>query len=276
MRGYNGSGGSGSAAGSLTLYRMSRAFGWLSIIATVAIVIFLATVAYSASGIRYDGVTPLAGTGVPGNLVDFTVSVKLANPGYYPMQNFNLSLRVVYPQNGLLAIGSSMVNSLGGGSTQQIPVTFPVDLAAPQVRGLLTNDTKLTLAAWANATYGYFFPFHVTISDNISWGAPFYGLAVVAGTPTVGTGGTVVVPITISFSNHSPIPLVGYLGFSVASAAGVTCGSGNLNVTALPTQHYDSTTDVTVADGCNPQGGQVNATYTSALLTATLPPIQIP
>jgi hypothetical protein len=276
MTGPSRQGGYGQSAGSLAFYKASKAFGWLSIIVSIGIAIFLVTVAYSASGIRYDGVSPLGGSSVPGNVVDFTVTVTLSNPGYYSMDNFHLGLRVVYPQHGLLAVGSSAATSLSAESTQYVPVSFPVNMASPLVRGLLTNDSKLSMSAWVNTTYGYFFPVEVAVAENISWGAPFYGLSVETGTPTVGPNGTAIVPVTIAFSNHSPLPLIGSLSFAVLSAADATCGSGNLNVTALPTEHFDSTTDVTISGGCQPQGGQVVATYTSSLLTATLPPIQVP
>jgi len=270
------SGRSGSSAGQLTLYKVGKAFNWVSIIVAIAIAIFLVTVAYSASEIRYEGISPLGGTSIPGNVVDFTVTVALSNPGYYSLQNFHLALHMIYPQHGVIADSASSVTVLAGRSTQYVPITFPVDLASPQIRDLLTNDTTLDLSAWANATYGYLFPFDVEIAKNVSWGAPFYDLSVAAGTPAVGPNGTAQVPVSISFSNHSPLPLVGYLGFAVMSAAGMTCGSGNLNVTTLPNEHFDSTTDVAISTGCQPQGGTVDATYSSPLLTTVLPPIQLP
>src|SRR5208282_929363 len=144
----------------------------------------------------------------------------LSNPGLYPIQGFELTARIATDTEVFLG-------KLGVGPTDIAPAstgTFPIALYLPlsglaAATSLLTQDQYLHVNAWGNATYAFLFPLSVALTENRSWGAPFEDFQATVGTPS-GGGGSITVPVTVTFSNHASFAESGVLAFTIQSAGG--------------------------------------------------------
>jgi hypothetical protein len=260
------------------IYRLARALRWLSTLVVVVLVIYAGTVVYSAYEVARSSPQSRGFTAsfAPNGTVEIGGSFTLSNSGFYPIQSFSLTARITNASGvflGKLRVGPTAIAPSSTG-------VFPVAVYLPVTSGsaaesLLTQDQYLGLSAWGNATYAYLFPLSVTLSETRSWGAPFEGFTAKVGTPG-GGGGTVTLPVTITFTNDAGFTEVGTLAFTVQSAVGAVCGSSSFPIDVPPQDLYDQTETVSLNTGCSPAGGQVVATYTSGGTTVVLPPEAIP
>ena len=260
------------------LYRLARLFRRLSLAVLVVLILFLASVGYSA----FDFVRSSPQSGgysasfSANDTVSVSGSVSLSNPGYYPVSGFSLGLRIENASGVLLGDLSTPPVTLAPGSTTTFPVALsvPISVAGPAV-SLLVTDQFLSVGVWGNATYAYLFPVSVHFVQQKSWGAPFANLAITAGTPFA-AGGGVNVPITITFANHADFTESGSLSVTLVSSGGATCGTGTVPMDVPPGAFYDQTENLALASGCSLAGGSVVATFVSGSETVPLPPEAIP
>lgn len=261
------------------IYRFARALRWISTLVFVVLVIFAGTVAYSAvevarSSAQSHGLSASFGTN---GTIEIGGTFTLANPGLYPIEGFHLTARVANASGvflGKLGVGPS---TIGAGSTGSFPIALFVTVSGPgAAASLLTEDQYLRVDAWGNATYAYLFPVSVALTENRSWGAPFEGFMASVGAPSLGGGGSVTVPVTVSFSNHASYAEVGTLAFAIESSNLVTCGTGSFPLNVPPGAFYDQTQSVTLSSGCSPAGGELLSSYTTGGTTIPLPAEPIP
>ncbi len=260
------------------IYRLARAFRWLSTLVVVVLILYAGTVVYSAyevarSSPQSHGFTAMF---APNGTVEIEGSFSLSNPGFYPIQSFSLTARVTNASGVFLGDLKVGPTEIAPSSTGVFPlaVYLPVT-AGSAAASLLTEDQYLGLDAWGNATYAYVFPLSVTLSETRSWGAPFEGFSATAGTPTGGPGG-ITVPVTITFTNDASFTEDGTLAITIASSGGTACGGTSFPIDVPPGNLYDQTESVSLAAGCSPAGGSVLSTYTSEGTTIVLPPEAIP
>lgn len=261
------------------IYRAARAFRGLGILAVVLLLVYAGTVAYSAfevarSSPQSRGFSESIATN---GTIEIAGAFTITNSGIYPIQSLELTARVANDTGfflGKLGVGPT---DLAAGDTGVYPVALyiPISTTGP-VSSLLTTDQYLELNAWGNATYAYLFPISLSLNETRSWGAPFEAFRVSVGAPMMGGGGTVTVPVTISFSNHAAVPDEGTLAFVVESSNSDDCGSGSFSLDVPSGALFDQTDDTTLAAGCSPLGGQVLATYTNGGAPIALPPEAIP
>ncbi|HTS33504.1 MAG TPA: hypothetical protein VMI55_06165 [Thermoplasmata archaeon] len=260
------------------LYRLARALRRLSVITLIILILFTASVVYSAvltvrSG---SGVGPFSETFASNGTIVLSGSLTLNNNGFYSVQGLTLAVRVTNTTGSFVGATEFGPTTLGSSSSIVEPLTLyvPVSGAGPGP-SLLTDDQSLPVAVWANATFGYLFPVSLAVSAVRSWGAPFADLSISLGTPTPnGTGANV--PVTLSFENHSPVTDAGNLNFVVLSSGGVRCGASGFTLEVGPGAPFTQTTTVALAGGCSPAGGTVQASYVTPAFTVTLPPEAIP
>jgi hypothetical protein len=238
------------------LRRLSRALLALSTLVLVSVLVFAGTVAYSASEIR-----PVGGpqtqwsdgpTGGVQGLV-LTLTQNLSNPGLYPLSDVVVSADLWYAGGPLLHVTESP-QGVAAGSTGAFQLVLPVNASASNpALDLLTQDAVLSRAVWVNASYALAFQFHLLLSGNVSWGAPFYGLTV---TPTAST---TTVEVAVRYHNHSPWDETGSLVASVVQSGGVPCTPQTLPpLNVPPGGALSQTFPVTLPSGCDPQGGSLD------------------
>lgn len=252
--------------GAPLVWRAARAFRILAIVWLVAVVVFLATVAYSGSMLRPGHATgPSSPPTVNGNdSVTLTGSVNVSNPGWYPLTDVSL-FTIVDDANGtLLASGGSPTVTVGAGGTTRVPFSITLALdARASARALLTHDATLPSTTWANATYVGLFGVVVEVPQNVSWGAPLEGLAVMAGSPSPQGNGTVAVPLTVSFADHANFPVDGRATYTVTSG-GASCSRGGLPVNVPAGSSFDQTTTAYFGPGCSPSGATLTVKFAGA------------
>ncbi len=259
-------------------YRLARGLRRLSSVVLVLLMLYLATVAYSTYALAQSG--PPAGSYTAGFVANDSLAVQgefsIANPGLYPVEGLALTLRVLNSSGGFLGLVRSGSVTLAPGGTTTFPVAVYVPITpSSAAASLLVTDQVLSVGVWGNATYAYLFPVSIHFVQNRWWGAPFNGFRASAGVPSV-SGGNVVVPITISFSNHAPLTETGALTLILRSSGGAPCGSTTFVLNVPSNSTFDQTQNVALASGCSISGGSAVATYTSGGTTIVLPPEAIP
>jgi hypothetical protein len=260
------------------LYRLSRGFRRLSLLVLVLILLFVATVAYSAFEVVRS--SPTAGNFVaalaPNDTVVLTGHLNFSNPGLYPISGFTVHVRVLNASGLYLGDGSIGPVTLPSGSSQGIAIMFdlPISNTGPGA-SLLTTDQYLNVSVWGNATYAYLFPISIAVQTNKSWGAPFANLAVSVGAPSGGNG-TATVPVTVQFQNHAKFIEDGSLDFSVVSPNSQVCGTGSFAISVFPGGQFDQTTNIGLSPGCSPAGGHLVSVYVGNGATVPLPQEAIP
>lgn len=258
------------------IYRAARALRRLGLIVFVLVIVFVAIVAVSAIQIVQSH--PQVGTSStafePNGTVAYLTSIHLSNPTFLAIQSFALHFRITNASGGLLIDDSTPATTVSGQSSAVIPVDVYLPLTAGD-ESLLTVNQYLEWHIWGNATYGYLFPVSLGVETNRSWGAPFANLTASVGTPTM-VGGTLVAPVTLSFSNDAQYDDEGTIEFEVVSNAGATCATGSFDLNVPSDSSYNSTQNVPVTSGCDPAGGSFESQYLEGGSSIPLPSQRIP
>ena len=258
--------------------RIARGLEWGAVLFTVALLVFVATLPFSAARVGFAG-SPVHGVApVGGSTVDLTLSFPLKDQGAYPLDGLSVHLWVRDPDGALITQGLSPPVTIPSGGVSSIHLALPFSFAnVSALSFLLVNDTVLSGSLSGNATYAYFFPVQVQVENlTFPWGAPFSHLAATVGAPQVAPNGSAVVPFTLSFQDNATFPVVGTLSFRLLAPSGTPCGSSDLSLDVIPGQSDRSTTQVPVSSGCDPLGGTFTGTFSSYTLDFPLPPQRIP
>ncbi len=187
--------------------------------------------------------------------------MNLSNPGWYPLNDVTLFTVVDEPNGTLLATGGSPVTTVAAGATTTVPFTISLGLdTKPFARTLLTEDAVLPSTTWANATYVDLFAVHLTVPQNVTWGAPLFGLNVTPGSPTPNANGTVTVPLTVAFADHALFPVDGVAKYTLTSS-GRLCSDGTLPVAASSGAAFDGTTEAYLGSGCSASGATLTLRF---------------
>jgi hypothetical protein len=260
------------------LYRLARALRRASLLVLVLIILYTASVAYSAaetaqSAGHLSGLTPSYNAN---GTLSLSATLTIDNGGFYEVRGLTFAVRVANASGLFVAATQAGPSNLASQVTTTIPLNLTVPVSdSAAAASLLTVDQSLDLAIWANATFGYLFPLGLAVSDTRSWGAPFSDLQYSFGTPTVAANGTTV-PVTLAFNNNSPLADVGDLEFTLLASSGTSCGAGSFVLDVPSGAPYSHTTGVTVANGCSLVGGSVRGSYVTPAFTLVLPPEPIP
>jgi len=166
--------------------------------------VFLATVIYSATQIRVEGMA--ATIRQEDASIIFSINVTIYNGGFHDITNLNIRTVMVLNLTGdVLANASSTLPAIRKRERGVLIHEVVLDLAAlaqkPEVIKVLAfNDTAIDLAIYISLTYAYVFGTVLNMNSSVPWGAPMSGL-VVKGYQFVGDA----LLVNMSFSNHSPM-----------------------------------------------------------------------
>ena len=259
------------------LWRTARILRILGYAMLAVVIIFVATAVYFALEARPQFNAGQNATTVvdPNSTVEVTLGLNLTNPGAYPISGVGISAQMRLPGGAVIARGGSPDITVAPAST----VTLPIHLWVPLDSDgdvLLTHDVNLTQSYWANATFASLFDLHFNVTQNSTWGAPFYQFNATPGEPEPQSNGTVEVPVTIAWQDAASFGEQGTVLLQVDSAAHQVCGSSELPVAVDPGAAADLSTDFFLSSGCDPAGGAVTATYSGEGLSYTFPPEAIP
>jgi hypothetical protein len=260
------------------LYILGDAACSLSLIVAVALIGFLLTAGYSATGVR-PSASPLEGGNLTGtNTVVLRSNLTISNPGLYPLSGLlvQAQVRLGGPDGALVATGTSAPATVSGRAVAEVPFSVTVPLGSGVAASLLTQDAQLSAQFWANATYAALFDVHLVLPENLSWGAPFDDLSVHVGAPTAQPDGLLAFPVSVSFDNHASFPIDGQVDYTLQSASGAACGSGNVTVDAPAGSAFQQGSTASVPQSCNPRGGTLVLGFTGPSWALPLPSEAIP
>jgi hypothetical protein len=244
----------------------------------IALIIYAGTVAYSAVEVARSSVQSrsLSASFASNGTVEIIGSFTLSNPGLYPIQGFALIARVTNGAGVLLGMLGVGPTEIAPSTTGVFPIALYLPVSAPgPAQSLLTEDQYLGVNAWGNATYAYLFPLSVSLSETRFWGAPFEDLQASVGTPSSG-GGTITVPVTLTFANHAASPDTGTITFVLESSNFVDCGGGSFSLAVPAGEFYDQTQNAVLSPGCPLSGGELLTTYSNGGGAIPLPPEALP
>lgn len=257
------------------LYRASRWLRRISTIVLVLIIVYLLTTTYSAVRLIAASAHQSGGftAGLAANeTVEIQGTLAFTNPGFYPVQGFEITVRVLNGSGSFLGQSVDGPLTLPPGASTTFPLAFFVPLSgSPAAETLLVTDQPLVTNVWGNATYAFLFPVSIHIQQNQSWGAPFADLAIAPGAPTASS-----VPVTLSFSNHADFADVGILNVVLGSASGLPCGNTTYPIDEPSGGDYSQTETIALAPGCSIAGGYADASYLTGGSSFPLPREALP
>ncbi len=262
-----------------SLYRPAQALRWASTLVLVAIVVFVATAAYSAYDVARTGAGPtsFSTSFAPNDTLAVMGQFTFTNGGFYPLNGLTLHFLVRNGSGDFVGQSTAGPESFPAGATKAFPIDLflPISSSGPAA-SLLTQDQTIAVGIWANTTASYLFPVSIGVVSNRSWGAPFADLKESIGNPFL-VGGTVEVPVTISFEDDASFADVGTVVVTILSSSSQACGGGNLAINVPAGEPDSQTTDIALASGCSPAGGTIETVYTTSQGVAVpLPPEAIP
>ncbi len=269
------------------LYRLSQVLRVLAILALVLLLLFLATVTFSAVQLGR-GVAKQAGTlhrstaaTMMGNDILVNVTFPISNQGYYDIHDLTLvsvfTDQTILP--GPLAVSTAGPANIPGYGQGNLSLRTAFDMASPAGPFLLVNDAQVQGNLWLNASYAVVLPVHLAASFVYHWGAPFANLSYLLGAPGPEPNGTVALPVTIQFEDHTPgLTLNGTLSVAVRDPNGTLCteqafpiASRDGPVTLLKTFY--------APDTCSLSGDSVTSVFSSPgppLFSVELPTEALP
>jgi hypothetical protein len=214
------------------LYRLAQALRVLAILALVFLVLFLATVAYSAVEMG-QGIASQAGSlhhseaaTIVGTDILVNVTFPIPNQGYYNVGG--LTLVAIFTnqtiQSSPLAVTTGGPANIPGHGQGSVSLLTSFDMANPAGPFLLLHDAQIAGTLFLNATYAAIIPVNLEVGFNYHWGAPFANLSYSAGTPTPEPNRTLAIPVTIQFEDHTPgLAVQGTVAVTVTQPNGTVC-----------------------------------------------------
>ena len=259
------------------LYRLGLLFARLGLVATIAVLLYLAIAVYSASQITVRSVSQPTAEVTGTNSITVSAGIDFVNGGFLPVSNVGLTTFVWLPTGQLIGEGRSPLITVPGSSIATIPLNFTVPLSATSAAlTLLTHSLTLPSHTWANATFAYVISIHLDDASSVTWGAPFDGLNITAGPPNSTGNGSVTVAVHLAYTNHAPLTELGTLTFTVFPASGPSCGQGSWPINAPQGTPVSETATVDLSPSCSLAGGHIASTYTGNGLSLALPSQAIP
>jgi hypothetical protein len=259
-------------------YRASHAVGLAGTVLAAVLVAFVITAGYCATELA-PGAPPFGGGRlVATNTVELATNVSVSNPGVYPIGGLVVQAQVRYggANGSLIGTGLSPSTSVSADSSAILPVTLGVMFGPEMPSVLLTHDARLAAWFWANGTYALVFDVHLTLQGNLTWGAPFFGLAIGVGSPRPASEGSLAYPVSVSFTDEAQFPLVGQLQYTLHEASGTACGNGSIAIGVAAGGSYANGSTSYLASGCSLDGGSVSARFTSSAWLLALPSEALP
>lgn len=258
------------------IYRWARALRRLSVVVLLVLVLYVGIAAYSA--VQVVKTAPRVGdpsVALESNdTIGITTSFTLTNPSLFPIQQFGLHFRILNGTGLPLFSSTVQTGTVAAGASDVLPIGLYVPLTTAGT-SLLTQDQYLQWNVWGNATYAYLFPVSIGVETERSWGAPFDNLTAALGAPRMNNG-TEEIPVTLTFSNDASFADAGALDFQVVPVSGANCAEGSFAMNVPPGAPYSNTEVVSLASGCSPAGGHVNAQFVGSGYTVPFPPEAIP
>ena len=220
-----------------------RALGWVTTILWILVILFSATVVYSAMQV---GITPgepqvTASDGTIITSIPFSVN----NTGFYDISNLNITTQVT-DKNGIVISNSTTFVPLiqkGSVTTETHNVSLSLnDVIAKNLTYMFINDTVLSMDMFVALTYANAIPLKISLNTTMPWGAPFYNLSI--GEISVVTPQQV--NVSLRFENHAFFVLNGNITVELVDSSDQLIGAGKTSMYVFPQSIYEGSIEVAV------------------------------
>jgi hypothetical protein len=266
------------------LYRLAQVLRVLAILALVFIVLFLATVAFSAVQLG-EGVAKQEGSlhhsesaEIVGTAILVNVTFPIPNQGYYNIRG--LTLVAIFSnqtiQSAPLAVTTGGPASIPGHGEGNLSLLTSFDMANPAGPFLLLNDAEIQGTLWLNASYAAIIPVNLEVGFDYHWGAPFANLSYSIGAPNPESNATVAIPVTIYFEDHTPgLALNGIVSVVVTQPNGTVCTRQSFPV-EIHRGPVTQTETFYSPETCSLVGDTITSTFMAPGIDISLPTETVP
>jgi len=204
-----------------------RALGWATKILWILIIVFAATIVYSALPMNFR-----MGFGEPqaafsDGVIVMSFPLIINNSGYYPVSDLNLTTSLMDDEGNLVSTSTTFVPLIARSSNLEKSHNVSLSLNDLNLTRFLFEDSNFTAELSIAMKFARVVPLQVATEMAIPWGAPLYNFSI--GEITYYPNGTGVVPI--SFENRSPLLNVnGTIRLEIYNNRGEPVGSGEKRV----------------------------------------------
>ncbi len=201
-----------------------RALGWATKVLWILIIVFAATVAYSALNFRMGFGEPQASFSDGVIVMSFPLIIN--NSGYYPVSDLNLTTRLIDNRGTLISTSTTFLPLITHNSNLEKTHNISLSLNDLNLTHFLFEDSNFTADLSITMKIARAFSLQTATDMVIPWGAPLYKFSI--GEITYRSNGTHYLgDVPISFENHSPfLSVTGIIRFEVYNNRSEYVGSG--------------------------------------------------
>jgi len=235
-----------------------RALGWATKILWILIVVFAASVVYSASNVRM-------GFGQPqiffsSGFMVISVPLFVNNTGLYDLSELNMTVAVMDYNGSLVSTSTTFVPSIPRGSSIETAhnVSMSLDDIASELLNYLFNDTVFNVNMSLKLNFAHAIPFQVSTNMTMPWGAPLYNFSIgkISYNYLNLTHQELIIPI--SFENHSPyFGVDGTMQVEIYNSNGELLGSSASDLNVPSHSSYDGQVEMIVESSKITGSGEV-------------------
>jgi len=210
-----------------------RAIGLASLILWLIVIIFTATLVYSAFqiGVVFGEMQMSTSEGTATLSLPFSID----NKGFYDISDLNITT-ILLDGNGASVLNSSTIVPLIS-SGNEVDTMHNISISLDQVESnslyyLLFNDTTLNVNESLALKYAHVIWLRVFTNFTIPWGAPLHNLTI--GEVSVNAHNTTHVKaiLPFGFQNHSFFNLTGTMRVEIVNTLNQQVGAGTTNMDA--------------------------------------------
>jgi hypothetical protein len=216
-----------------------RMLGIATIILWLVILFFSVTAVYSVMNLGVNLGEVQMRPSIKG--ITFSLPFSIDNNGYYEIADLNLTTQVTDPNETLIDLTETFVQSIPRGTTVNSTHTMPIDLdsiLSLDYLSLLFEDSEFNVEIFVGLNFARAVPVQLSTNATIPWGAPLANLSFgnSSVSPLNSTHAEVSMPF--SFENHAILDLTGTLKLELYNDSQMLITSGETVINALSQQKY--------------------------------------
>jgi len=225
-----------------------RALGWATKILWILIIVFAATIVYSALPMNFR-----MGFGEPqaafsDGVIVMSFPLIINNSGYYPVSDLNLTTSLMDDEGNLVSTSTTFVPLIARSSNLEKSHNVSLSLNDLNLTRFLFEDSDFTADLSIAMKFARVVPLQVATEMAIPWGAPLYNFSVGEMTPQF-NGTHYLGAVPISFENHSPfLNVTGAIRFEILNDEGEPVVSGEKIVDVPSHSGYGGQVELIVDD----------------------------
>ncbi len=225
-----------------------RSLGWAINIFWIILLLFTATVVYSAFQIRPN----LGEPSVYGSEGTFTASLPLTldNGGFYEISMLNVTTLARDNRGSLVTKSTTLLPLISGGASATLKHNISVAMdqaASSDLSHLLFADNDFEIETRLALVYAKAFPFEISFNMSIPWGAPFANLNL---------GEITVAPVNLThlrasvplyFENHSLSEMNGTIGLEIVDHTNRVVGTSSTRFDVQSSSSFETNVEIFVS-----------------------------